>query len=149
MATQVVEAMENGGPAQVAGKAFAAMASQQDPRRGAPASARLVGCEPRRQDTRTVRTLQYKENYKGRVVIDKPLEIGGDGKWGGVVIEAWTLPERRLEMEGCDVTSRSFACVAIHGGADQRLPAISHPCREAIIRYATTEFTTGKRPAFL
>jgi len=89
--------------------------------------------------------------YKEGVVIDKPVEIVGDGELGEVVIEAsgkdvvlfkanmgritnltlrqvgggkWfgvDIAQGRLELEGCYITSQSLACVAIHGGADPRL----------------------------
>ncbi|HEX8128753.1 MAG TPA: right-handed parallel beta-helix repeat-containing protein, partial [Pyrinomonadaceae bacterium] len=89
--------------------------------------------------------------YQEGLVIDKPLEIIGDGDPGEVVIQAtgkhtvlfkttmgrisnltlrqmgggqWycvNIAQGRLELEGCDITSQSWACVAIHGGADPRL----------------------------
>jgi parallel beta-helix repeat protein len=43
-------------------------------------------------------------------------QTGGKGIWHGV-----DIGQGRLELEGCDITSRSSACVAIHGGADPRL----------------------------
>ncbi|HWP52931.1 MAG TPA: right-handed parallel beta-helix repeat-containing protein [Pyrinomonadaceae bacterium] len=89
--------------------------------------------------------------YKEGVVIDKPVEIVGDGELGEVVIESsgmnvvkfkanmgrianltlrqtgggnWycvNIGQGRLDLEACDITSQSLACVAIHGGADPRL----------------------------
>jgi parallel beta-helix repeat protein len=89
--------------------------------------------------------------YKEGVVIDKPVEIIGDGELGEVVIEAngkdailfqanmarianltlrqtgggnWfciDITQGRLDLEGCDITSQSLACVAIRDGADPRL----------------------------
>jgi len=89
--------------------------------------------------------------YKEGVVIDKPVEIVGDGEQADVVIEAsgenailfqasmgrvanltlrqtgggdWfcvNIAQGRLDLEGCDITSRSLACVAIHDDADPRL----------------------------
>jgi F-box protein 11 len=89
--------------------------------------------------------------YQEGLVIDKPLEIIGDGDPGEVVIQAtggnavlfkttmgrisnltlrqigggnWfcvDIAQGRLELEGCDITSQSLSCVAIHGGADPRL----------------------------
>jgi parallel beta-helix repeat protein len=89
--------------------------------------------------------------YQEGLVIDKPLEIIGDGDPGEVVIQAtgkhtvlfkttmgrisnlilhqmgggkWScvnIAQGRLELEGCDITSQSLTCVAIHGGADPRL----------------------------
>jgi F-box protein 11 len=89
--------------------------------------------------------------YREGVVIDKPVEIIGDGEPGDVVIEAngsdtilfqaniaritnltlrqtgggdWycvDITQGRLDLESCDITSQSNACVAIHEGADPRL----------------------------
>jgi F-box protein 11 len=89
--------------------------------------------------------------YPEGLVIDKPLEIIGDGDPGEVVIQAsgkhavlfkttmgrisnltlrqmggekWycvDIAQGRLELEGCDITGQSLSCVAIHGGADPRL----------------------------
>ncbi len=89
--------------------------------------------------------------YKEGIVIDKPVEIIGDGELGDVVIEAtgkntvlfkanmgrianlalrqsgggnWfciDIGQGRLDIEGCDISSQSAACVGIHGGADPRL----------------------------
>jgi parallel beta-helix repeat protein len=89
--------------------------------------------------------------YKEGLVMDKPLEIVGDGDRGDVVVEArgsdallfqanmgrvvnltlrqtgggdWygvDIAQGRLELEGCDITSQSLSCVAIHNGADPRL----------------------------
>jgi parallel beta-helix repeat protein len=89
--------------------------------------------------------------YREGIVIDKPVEIIGDGELGDVVIEARgekavlfqanmgrianlavrqaegdkyfciEIAQGRLDLEGCDITSQSLACVAIHGGADPRL----------------------------
>jgi F-box protein 11 len=86
--------------------------------------------------------------YREAVVIDKVVEIIGDGDLGTVVIEAtgknviqfkanagrianltlrqagggkWyciDVAQGRLSLEGCDITSQSLACVAIHSGAD-------------------------------
>ena len=43
-------------------------------------------------------------------------QTGGKGTWYGV-----DIGQGRLELEGCDITSGSGACVTIHGGADPRL----------------------------
>lgn len=89
--------------------------------------------------------------YREGLVIDKPVEIVGDGEVAEVVVEATgksaitfranmgrvvnltlrqvgggecygvDIEQGRLELEGCDISSRSFACVGIHGGADPRL----------------------------
>ena len=90
--------------------------------------------------------------YNESLVIDKPLEILGDGPAADIQIHArdahvvvfranisrianltlrqaggkgtWhavDIGQGRLELEGCDITSHSHACVAIHGGADPRL----------------------------
>ena len=47
--------------------------------------------------------------------LSKISQTGGD-KWYAVDIS-----QGRLDLEGCDITSTSNACVAIHGGADPRL----------------------------
>src|SRR6266508_4216061 len=57
--------------------------------------------------------------YREGLVVDKPLEILGDGpvgKWFGV-----DITQGRLELEGCDIASESLACVGIRNGADPRL----------------------------
>ncbi|MGB8217875.1 MAG: right-handed parallel beta-helix repeat-containing protein [Candidatus Methanoperedens sp.] len=89
--------------------------------------------------------------YEEGLVIDKPLEIIGEGAPGEVVVQAlgkdtllfkttmgrvvnlniqqlgggdWygiDIVQGRLELEDCDITSQSLTCVAIHGGADPRL----------------------------
>jgi F-box protein 11 len=182
MATQIVEALERGEPAQRVEKALAARASEQSATSGAPASrasgvevARSVsGPVPKTEPTTTVvdwlgrgdsvnltqalaaakpgaRILVRPGLYKEGLVIDKPVEIVGDGEFGEVVIEAngktavlfqaamgrvanltlrqagggdffcVDVAQGRLELEGCDITSQSNACVGIRGGADPRL----------------------------
>jgi parallel beta-helix repeat protein len=89
--------------------------------------------------------------YREGIVIDKAVEIIGDGDPGEIVIEAegkdvilfqanmgrvvnltlrqmgggeWygvDISQGRLDLEGCDITSAGLACVAIHEGADPRL----------------------------
>jgi parallel beta-helix repeat protein len=89
--------------------------------------------------------------YREGAVIDKPVEIVGDGERGDIVIEAsgkntvlfqanmgritnltlrqagggkWfcvDIAQGRLDLEECDISSQSLSCVAIHGGADPRL----------------------------
>lgn len=89
--------------------------------------------------------------YQEGLVLDKPLELIGDGDPGEVVIQAtgadallfqttmgrvvnltlrqagggdWfgvDIAQGRLELEGCDITSESLVCVGIRGGADPRL----------------------------
>lgn len=89
--------------------------------------------------------------YLEGLVIDKPLEIIGEGDTGDVVVQAtgkytilfkttmgrmvnltlrqigggdWfgvDITQGRLELEGCDITSQGLSCVAIHDGADPRL----------------------------
>jgi F-box protein 11 len=89
--------------------------------------------------------------YHEGLVIDKPLEIIGDGNLDDVVVQAagmdallfkttmgrvtnlalrqigggdWygvDITQGRLELDGCAITSDSLACVAIHDGADPRL----------------------------
>ncbi len=89
--------------------------------------------------------------YPEGLVIDKTLQIIGDGGPGEVVVQAegkdvilfqttmgrvanltlrqngggdWSgvdITQGRLDLEDCDITSKGPACVAIHGGADPRL----------------------------
>ena len=89
--------------------------------------------------------------YKEALIIDKPLELIGDGKREEIVIEARgraiirfktefgritnltlrqagggnfygvDISQGRPELEDCDITSQSLACVVIHDGADPRL----------------------------
>ena len=89
--------------------------------------------------------------YDEGLVIDKPLEIVGDGEIGDVVIRAsgkdailfkavrgkisnllirqtgggnWfgvDISQGCLELVGCDITSESLACVAVHGNAYPKL----------------------------
>jgi len=89
--------------------------------------------------------------YREGVIINKAVEIVGDGDPGEVVIEAAGCPviqfrasmgravnltirhvgegrwysvdigQGRLDLEACDITNASFAGVAIHDGADPRL----------------------------
>ena len=89
--------------------------------------------------------------YEEGIVMSKPLEILGDGPLDKVVVQAagqdvllhktnmgrvsnltlrqmgggaWygvDIPQGRLDLEDCDISSQGLACVAIHGGADPRL----------------------------
>lgn len=89
--------------------------------------------------------------YKEGIVLDKPVEIIGDGERDEIVIKAhdkhavlfqadsgrianltlrqsggidWygvDIAKGRLELEDCDISSKSYACVAIHGGANPTL----------------------------
>ena len=88
--------------------------------------------------------------YREGLLIDKPLEIIGQGAVDDVTIEvanknvilfqttmgrvanvtlrqlggqfyAVDIAQGRLDLEDCDITSQGLACVAIHGGADPRL----------------------------
>ncbi|MET9409955.1 right-handed parallel beta-helix repeat-containing protein [Streptomyces sp. NPDC002935] len=88
--------------------------------------------------------------YMEGLLVDKPLEILGDGPVADIEIRSsdadalmfqtsigrvenltlhqaggnWygvDVTQGRLELEGCDITSRGLACVAIHDGADPRL----------------------------
>lgn len=97
------------------------------------------------------RILVRRGLYEEGLVIDKPLEIIGDASPGDVVIRAAgksvvlfktsmgrianvtlrqtgggrghgiDIAQGRFEVEDCDITSESLACVAVHGGADPRL----------------------------
>lgn len=89
--------------------------------------------------------------YREGIVIDKTVEIIGDGERDDIVIEASGKPavlfktgngrvanltlrhagggewggvdiaSGRLDLEDCDISSQDWACVAIHDGADPRL----------------------------
>ena len=90
--------------------------------------------------------------YEEGLMVDKPLEILGDGPVDDIVIRArdsnallfrasmgrvanltlrqasgqgdWfgvNITQGRLDLEGCDISSQSLACVAIRNGADPRL----------------------------
>jgi F-box protein 11 len=88
--------------------------------------------------------------YQEGLVIDKPLEIIGDGERGEILIQADStnvilfqtsmgrvvnltlrqvgegsscveIAQGRLELEDCDITSQNSSCVNIQGGADPRL----------------------------
>jgi parallel beta-helix repeat protein len=90
--------------------------------------------------------------YAESVIIDKPIEIIGDGDRTDIVIESRSAPaisfqstmgrvanltlrrgsgdlahycvdisQGRLDLEDCDISSQSLACVGIHAGADPRL----------------------------
>jgi parallel beta-helix repeat protein len=92
--------------------------------------------------------------YEDSMVVDKPLEILGDGHVSEIEIRArdgnvlafratigrvanltlrqaggkggWycvDITQGRLDLEGCDISSQSLACVAIRNGADPRLRA--------------------------
>ena len=105
--------------------------------------------------------------YQEELVIDKPLEIIGDGELEDIVVQArganavlfkttmgrvanitlrqmeggeWfcvNAAQGRLFLEGCDIESRSLACVAISGGADPRLRhnRIHHSRQSGVIVY--------------
>ena len=89
--------------------------------------------------------------YDEGLIIDKPLEIVGDGEPGEIVIQAtgqdcvlfqtnmgrmanlflrqmggggWygvDISRGRLVLEDCDINSQGLACIAIHDGADPRV----------------------------
>jgi parallel beta-helix repeat protein len=90
--------------------------------------------------------------YEEGLVVDKPLEILGDGPVAEIVIRARgasavlfrasigrvanltlrqaggegksfgvDITQGRLDLEGCDISSQSLACIGIHNGADPRL----------------------------
>ena len=105
--------------------------------------------------------------YQEGLVINKPLDILGDGDREEIVVQATgcnaikfdttmarvvnltlrqlegqdffcvNITRGRLFLEGCDVTSRSLACVAIWGGADPRLVGnrIHHGRQGGVIVY--------------
>ena len=89
--------------------------------------------------------------YRESVVIEKPVEIIGDGVCSEIVIEASDkvtilfradmgrivnltlrkgsdnagycvdIAQGRLDLEDCDITSQSLSCISIHDGADPRI----------------------------
>ena len=88
--------------------------------------------------------------YQEEIVMDKPLEIIGDGELSEIVIETKDenvlafrttmgkvsnltlrqnggdffcvdIAQGRLEMDGCDITNQGLSCVGIHSGADPRI----------------------------
>ena len=88
--------------------------------------------------------------YQENIVMDKPLEIMGDGELSEIVVETKgknvmvfrttmgrvsnltlrqnegdffcvDIAQGRLEIDECDITSQGFSCVSIHGGADPRI----------------------------
>jgi parallel beta-helix repeat protein len=90
--------------------------------------------------------------YQEGVIVDKPLEILGDGPAADIEIQAHSanvvlfkasigrianltlrqaggegvwygvdITQGRLDLEGCDISSQSSACVGVHDGADPRL----------------------------
>jgi F-box protein 11 len=52
----------------------------------------------------------------GRVTNLTLRQVGGEDEWYGV-----DITQGRLELEGCDISSQSLACVGIRNGADPRL----------------------------
>jgi len=64
---------------------------------------------------RDTNVLRFQANI-GRVANLTLRQAGGKGEWYGVHIT-----QGRLDLEGCDISSRSLACVAIRNGADPRL----------------------------
>jgi parallel beta-helix repeat protein len=52
----------------------------------------------------------------GRVANLTLRQAGGEGNWFGV-----DITQGRLELEGCDISSQTLACVVIRNGADPRL----------------------------
>ena len=109
------------------------------------------------------RILVRPDFYQESLVIDKPLEIIGDGEPGEVVIQVlgnhvisfkatrgrvtnltlqqiggagdWhgvDIAQGRLDLDDCDITSQSAACVGIHDGAAPRLRRNRiHDCKQA------------------
>lgn len=105
--------------------------------------------------------------YAEGIVIDKPVEIIGDGALGEVILEAtgadtvlfqanrgrianlelrqmgggkWhciDIAQGRLDVEGCDISGCSLACVAVHDGADPRIRRnrIHHGGRSGVYVY--------------
>lgn len=61
------------------------------------------------------RVLTFRTNI-GRVTNLTLRQLDGERNWFGV-----DIAQGRLELEECDITSRSGACIGIHDGADPRL----------------------------
>jgi len=89
--------------------------------------------------------------YREGIILEKPLEIIGDGRLEDIVVEAVgssalvsktdfgrianitfrqagggkyfavDIGQGRLELNGCDITSDSQACIGVYGGADPRI----------------------------
>lgn len=64
--------------------------------------------------SRDANALVFKANI-GRIANLTVRQVGG-GNWYGV-----DITQGRLQLDGCDVSSQSLACVAIRSGADPRL----------------------------
>ena len=64
---------------------------------------------------RGANALLFRANI-GRVANLTLRQAGGEGNWFGV-----DITQGRLDLEGCDISSQSNACVAIRNGADPRL----------------------------
>jgi F-box protein 11 len=64
---------------------------------------------------RSASALLFKANI-GRVANLTLRQAGGTGERFGV-----DITQGRLELEGCEISSQSFSCVAIRNGADPRL----------------------------
>ena len=60
-------------------------------------------------------TLLFRASI-GRVANLTLQQGGGKGDWYTV-----DITQGRLDLEGCDITSQSLACVAVHDGADPRI----------------------------
>lgn len=175
MALEVVEALErSGSPQPIAPKTVvseATMSQGATPSRAEPATDRkpapsephtvIVDAMSRGNYTTISEAIQKEDagtrilvrpgNYREGLVVDKPLEIVGDGNPEDVIVEAkgcnvvqfqgsmgrvanltlrqagegnWfgvDISQGRLDLEDCDITSRSLAAVAIHGGAEARV----------------------------
>ena len=95
------------------------------------------------------RILVRPGHYRDALLIDKPLEIVGEGNRDDIVVEASekevvlftasmgrvanltlrqsgkafavAITQGRLDLEDCDITSQGWAVVAIRGGADPRI----------------------------
>jgi parallel beta-helix repeat protein len=64
---------------------------------------------------RGAHVLVFKANM-GRIANLTLRQVGSKGDWHGV-----DITQGRLELEGCDIASTNWACVAIRNGADPRL----------------------------
>lgn len=118
--------------------------------------------------------------YKEALILEKVLELLGDGERDEIIVEtsgvdtllfntefgrvanltlrqtgrgnfsgAW-IRQGRLELDDCDITSRSWACVAIESGADPRLRRnrIHHGERSGVFIYENSRGTLEDNDIF-
>jgi parallel beta-helix repeat protein len=86
----------------------------------------------------------FKANI-GRIANLTIRQIGGDGKYNAV-----DITQGRLDLEGCDISSESQACVLIRNGADPRLRRnrIHDGSAEGVMIYDDTRATLEDNEIF-